>query len=419
MAMSLAVRAVAIVLAASSAAQAAARSGYESEPVLKAADLAGAEVLRGPHFTVDPKVPIQGFIARFTIRSSFGTFEAHGLRMLPIRVNEVEALAKLDEVSKTREFVAAAGRAAVRPVTAAVSMARRPVQTVTGIPGGAARLFGRIGLAGTRVTQAATAPGQSGVERTAETSRRVGQATITALGFEQERRGLAERLGVDPYTTNAVLSERLTDVAWVAFSGRFVISAATAILVPYSAAMAGVSVTNRAIWDTPAADLVNNARAVFGGTEASSDQVRALMENPYYSLSVLTALATGITRLQGVTGRDAVVVFAAAAQSEDEANFVTSAVNMLARYHESVAPLARLSAPGPLLGHTASGALVLPAPVDYVSWIEALGRDVARPELQAAEKVAFVSGQVSPLAHKQLTARGWTILETYTTAAER
>jgi hypothetical protein len=90
--------------------------------------------------------------------------------------------------------------------------------------------------------------------------------------------------------------------------------------------MAGVSVTNRAIWDTPAADLVNNARAVFVGTGGTSDQVQALMENPYYSLSVLTALATGITRLQGLTGRDAVLVFAAAAQSEDEANFVATVV---------------------------------------------------------------------------------------------
>jgi hypothetical protein len=339
--------------------------------------------------------------------------------MLPIRVSEVEAIAKLAEVSRTREFVAAAGRAAVRPVTAAVSMARRPVETVAGIPGGVTRLFGRIGLAGTRLVQSATAPGQSGAERTAETTRRVGQVTITALGFEQERRRLAESLGVDPYTTNTVLSEKLTDVAWVAFSGRFAITAVSAILVPYSAIMTGVAAADRSIWDTPPGDLFNNARSVFGGTGATSDQVQALMLNPYYSLSVLTALAKGVTRLQGVTGRDQLVVFGSAVQSEDEANFVASAVNMLARYHESVAPLARVSTPGPIVAHTASGALVLPAPVDYVSWIEVLARDLARPELQAAEKVAFLSGQMSPLATKKAAASGWRIHETYTFAAER
>src|SRR5262245_41395766 len=101
----------AIILMASGAAPAQAPSGYEKEPVLVAKDLAAAEMLEGPHFTVDAKVPVKGFIARFTIRSPFGKFEAHGLRMLPMRVNEVEAIAVLDEVSKTREFVAAMGRA--------------------------------------------------------------------------------------------------------------------------------------------------------------------------------------------------------------------------------------------------------------------------------------------------------------------
>ncbi len=39
-------------------------SGYEQEPVLDAKDLATPELLSGPHFTVDPKVPVKGFIER-------------------------------------------------------------------------------------------------------------------------------------------------------------------------------------------------------------------------------------------------------------------------------------------------------------------------------------------------------------------
>lgn len=47
---------------------------------------------------------------------------------MPIRVNEVEAIARFDEVSKTREFAAAAGRVAVRPITATVKrLAQRPM----------------------------------------------------------------------------------------------------------------------------------------------------------------------------------------------------------------------------------------------------------------------------------------------------
>src|SRR5216683_6693012 len=82
--------ATALILIGSAVTQAQAPAGYEAEPVLNAKDLAAAELLKGPHYTVDPKVPVRGFIERFTIQSKYGTFQANGQRMLPIRVNEVE-----------------------------------------------------------------------------------------------------------------------------------------------------------------------------------------------------------------------------------------------------------------------------------------------------------------------------------------
>jgi len=412
-----AVATVVIILMGSVATRAQAPSGYEAEPVLNAKDLATAELLKGPHFTVDPKVPVRGFIERFTIRSAYGTFQANGLRMLPIRVNEVEALAKLDDRSKPKEFAEASGRAIARPVTSTVNMLVHPVDTITVLPDGVGRLFGRIELGTQRVFQAATAPGASGGQRAEEASKRVGMATITALGFEKERRDLAKSLGVDPYTTNVVLSEKLTDTAWVSFSGRFLVQTATSILVPYSMAMSAVTITNSTVYDTPPADLVNNATRIFGTTGATEAQVQALVQNPQYSLTTLTELALGIQRLQGVPGRDAVVIFAAAARTQDECRFVAGAINMLARYHEAVAPIAQVSAPGPVLGRTAGGALVLAAPVDYVAWLARVGIAANRPDLQAPEKVSFVSGRLTPLAQKELTKRGWKIFESFTTAA--
>jgi hypothetical protein len=375
--------ATALILIARAVTQAQAPAGYETEPVLNAKDLAAADLLKGPHYAVDPKVPVRGFIERFTIQSKYGTFQANGQRMLPIRVNEVEALAKLDDLSNTKEFAEAAGKAIARPVTSTVNMLVHPVDTITGFPDGVARLFGRIKLGTERVVQAATAPDQSGSERAATASKRVGMATITALGFEKERRDLAKSLGVDPYTTNEVLSEKLTSAAWVAFSGRFLIQTATSILVPYSMAMSAVTITNSSIYDTPPGDLINNATMIFASTGASDAQVQALVQNPQYSLTVLTELALAIRRLQGVAGLDSLVVFAAAARTQDECRFVAGATNMLARYHEAVAPIAQVSAPGPVLGRTATGTLVLAAPVDYIAWLERVGAAANRPDLQA------------------------------------
>jgi hypothetical protein len=409
--------ATAVILVGNAATHAQAPSGYEANPVLDAKDLATPELLKGPHFTVDPKVPVKGFLERFTIRSAYGTFQANGLRMLPIRVNEVEALAKLDDLSKTKEFAEAAGRAIARPVTSTVNMLVHPVETITGFPDGVARLFGRIELGSERVIQAASAPGQTGGQRAEEASKRVGMATITALGFEKERRDLAKSLGVDPYTTNEVLSEKLTNAAWVAFSGRFLVQTATSILVPYSMAMSAVTITNTSIYDTPPGDLINNDTMIFNSTGATEAQVQALVKNQQYSLTTLTELALAMQRLQGVPGRDAVVIFAAAARTQDECRFVAGAVNMLARYHEAVAPIAQISAPGPILGRTATGTLVLAAPVDYIAWLKHVGAIANRPDLQAPDKVLFVSGQLTPLAQKELTKRGWKLFESFTTAA--
>jgi hypothetical protein len=409
-----------MMLMGGATAHAQAPAGYETEPVLNAKDLAAPELLKGPHFTVDPKVPVKGFLERFTIRSPYGTFDAHGLHMLAIRVNEVEAIGKLDDLSKTREFAEAAGKAIARPVTSTVNMLVHPVDTITGFPDGVARLFDRIKLGSERVYQAATAPGASGGERTTEAAKRVGSATLSALGWEKERRDLAKSLGVDPYTTNPVLSEKLTDAAWVAFSGRFLIQTATSILVPYSMAMSAVTITNSTVYDTPPADLVNNATVIFGETGASEAQVQALVQNPQYSLSVLTALAMGIQRLQGVPGRDAVVIFAAAAKTQDETRFVAGAVNMLARYSEAVAPITQVVAPGPILGRTQAGALVVPMPVDYIAWTNRVGRFPQREDIKGApEHVGFISGRLSSLAQKNFTDLGWRMFETFTFAAER
>ena len=409
----------AVIFVGGAMAWAQAPAGYETEPVLSAKDLATPELLKGPHFTVDDKVPVKGFILRFTIRSPYGNFQANGLRMLPIRVNEVEALAKLEDLSKTKEFAEAAGKAIARPVTSTVNMLIHPVDTITGLPDGVARMFGRVELGGKRIYQAATTTGASGSEKVAETSKRVGMATINVLGFEKERRDLAKSLGVDPYTTNTVLSEKLTDAAWVAFSGRFIIQTGMSILVPYSMAMSAMTITNSSVYDTPPADIINNDTMIFAATGASDAQVQALVQNPQYSLTTLTTLAIGLRRLEGVAGRDAVVAFAAAARTQDECRFAAGSINMLARYHEGVAPIAQVSAPGPILGRTAAGALVLATPVDYVSWIERVGVAANRPDLQAPEKVFFVSGRMTPLAQKEFTKRGWKIYESFTTAAEQ
>jgi hypothetical protein len=181
----------------------------------------------------------------------------------------------------------------------------------------------------------------------------------------------------------------------VAFSGRFLIQTATSILVPYSMAMSAMTITNSTIYDTPPGDLVNNATAVFKSTGASDAQVQSLVQNPQYSLSVLTALAQGVQRLKDVPGRDAVVVFAAAAATQDETRFLAAAMNMLARHHESVSPIVQVSAPGPVVGRTTAGVLLVPP-----RRLHRLTQGVARHVEQPSQ-----SGQTGPCPFRPVSPR--------------
>jgi hypothetical protein len=396
-----------------------AQSSFEAEPVLQAKDLVAVELLKGPHFTVDSRVPVKGFLARFTIRSDYGTFNANGIHMLQVRVREVAGLAQLDQMSKSKEFAEAAAQAVARPVTSAVHMVVNPVETVEGIPGGVTRLFGRIELGAKSIASAATAPAQSGEQQVANVTERVGTITADALGYEKERRDLAKSLGVDPYTTNPVLAKKLDDMARIAFSGRLVIQTAMTVLVPGSTAMSAVSITNSSIYDTPAGDLINSSQAIFKATGASAADVAALMKNPQYSVSLLTDLALGVRRLQGVNGVTSVVPFAAAARTQDETRFVTGAINMLARYHESTERLTLVTAPGPIVGRGTSGRLVVAAPVDYVAWTQRAAQFADREDLKAPDRLIWLSGQMDRRGHQEASARGWTVYESFTIAAER
>jgi hypothetical protein len=324
-------------------------------------------------------------------------------------VAELGALDQLAGMSKSEEFLKAAGNAAARPVRAVVEIASSPIESAKAAPAAFGRFFERMELGAKSVAGAASAPDKSSEEKAAETTKRVGSIGIDVLGFEQERRGLAKRLNVDPYTTNPVLSEKLTDIAWVAFSGRFGVGAATAVIVPFSSVLTLTSATRDIIWDTPPGDLILQNQKRFAVTGASEEQVRALMTNKWYSLSVLTHLAVSLEALGSIPGREQIVVFAARAENEDVARIVAGAVAMLATYHGKGQRLTRVAAPGPIVGH--GRGVIVPAPLDYVAWTERVARLSKRKDLAGTPRVVWIPGTFSPRAKKELAAAGWALHE--------
>ena len=385
-----------------------AQPAFQAPPVLRARELLPPDMLAGPHFQVDDRVPTDGLLGHFTLRSGFGTFVVPGRELLRIRIAELPAIQHLEATSQTDVFLQAAGNAAAKPVDAVVSLVTDPEKTLQGIPSGISRFFDRVELGAQRVAQAASDPTKTEQQRTQEAASRIGSATITALGFEQVRRQLAKGLAVDPYTTNPVLSKKLTDTAWVAFSGRLGVDLLVSAFVPGSTAISGLSFTHDLVYDTPEADLIVLDRQKMLAMGASDAQAQALLNNRWFSLSVLTALVTELERLGGVGGRPYVLELAATVTKEEEARFLAVAVHVLARLHVSGTPIRRVITRGTVVGITADNAVVVPAPVDYMSWTERVGAFAARSDLRAARRGIWLSGRMSGAAQQGFAAQGWT-----------
>ena len=64
-----------------------------------------------------------------------------------------------------------------------------------------------------------------------------------------------------------------------------------------------------------------------------------------------------------------------------------------------------------MIGVTPAGHLVVPAPVDYVSWTERIGSFAARSDLRTARRTIWLTGRMSGAAHSGFTRLGWTLQE--------
>jgi len=384
---------------------------FETPPVLRAKDAAPAALRSGKGFRVDPRVPTNGLTTVFAIESDSGTFQALGVQTLALRESEISAIFQLDHDGKVETFVKAVRSTAIHPLESAAQMITNPVQTVQGLPGGLDRFFDRvetgaqeIGTAAANLNADVSASGQQLAEMS-------GGVAANALGYNLELRQLAKQLGVDPYTSNPVLEKKLHEFARVAFTAYVATNTLISIAVPASITITGTNVTRDLIYDTPSGDLVAQNLAALQTLGASDDTIQAFQQAPGFTLSLRTNLVAGLQQLPGATGATDVVKLATGALTADLALFLVRALRMQGQYQTQVAPISSLTARGTIVATDMNGALVLPAPVDYVSWTERVAGFAQRPDLAAPQRGVWITGRMTPRSKAGLQALGWTVRE--------
>ena len=405
---------------------------YESPPSIPF-DMVFHEVaIKGDNYSVAPSVPTDGFLTRAVIDSEFGEFVALGPGMLEIRLHEIDALVKLQTFEASDEFQRGAKESAQEKLSGLKQGYEKPKEAAAGISAGVSRFFkrsyratktgvqtindvvhdrtpGSIEGAGAKLPgnqQSQALPdSESKYKKAAKAS---GSTAVNILGFDDSRRKLAKRLGVDPYTTNPVLDEKLDEVTWSIFAGDFGIDVATS-LIPGSIVVTTSSLVTNWVWDTPPGDLRVKIEQTLLGIGVSQEDVDRLLRHRAYPLSYQAALTAAMEAMGEVNGHENTMPLALSVQTVDQARFVVNTMRMLQRYHETVQPLREIDVQGTVFAITDKDTMVIAAPVDYVSWSEMLDRFSANDRFSSKPRELYIAGTMTTMASEQLSKRGWIV----------
>ncbi len=382
-----------------------------------------AEKAKGPHHSVVAPIENDGFMNTYHIASDFGAFDAEGRALLEIRIREIAALAELAELSKTAVFADAVKEglktATVGQVETIAAIAQDPVGTAKGIPGGVTRLFNRTkakaqdAYSDMKKSDAEETGGEAGKSTT---DKAVDASTVYAkkyLGITKAQRLWAQKLGVDPYSSNAVLQKEIAAVAKVDAVGRFGVRFAGLPSIP---GVNYVRKTNELVWGTDPYDLKLMNEKKLAAIGAAPQAIKAFMDNPFLSPTRQTYITQALESLAGVAGREKLVVQGAAADSETAGYFFVFSMQMLVRRHQQPdqAKLVRIldgrAAP---LALTADGTVLGMAATDSVSWTPALSTalDQLRENTAGVAKAYELDflGDVSPTARTAMEERGFQV----------
>ncbi len=380
-------------------------AAYEIPSTLSAYKILPSELLESKYHRVFDEVPTYGFTNRFTISSPFGQFEAYGIDMLKIRVNEIYALARLSEMKKTKTFGDAAKKASLSPIKGAWGLVSNPVDTVSGLPKGMWRFMSRVGKVVT------------GERSDVEDSK-----AKELIGFSPIKRKYAFKLGVDVYTSNKVLQKELNSVCWAAFAG----GAGVKLLTIPLQGTAGIIVkgsslvhkSNKILLDYAPEEIGELNRKLLEKIGVEDWAINLFLRNSYFSPRHQTIIVQSLMEMKTTKNRGNLIKQAINAECEEDAFLFQRIAEMLHGFNNYVKPISEMVYVRKIVaGYAADQTMVVVIPADRVYWTERvdIGSDAVKRldfgDLPIRRTELWVTGGLTPVARQQLETKGIIIKE--------
>jgi hypothetical protein len=364
----------------------------------------------GDNYTINNPVLSDGLLRIYTLTTPYGEFTVHGDQMLRMRVNELAALHELEKIANSESYGKSLVEAGLSPFKYTGRLVADPKKTVGDTFSGIGTMFGRI------------------TSDLANVGKTPGDPISGLLGVTDQKRKLASKVRVDPYTDFEPLDARLSRLSEAAVAGGLTVSAAmlavpvTAVGVIYSnlgtaSTIEGVRIDELAR-DQTAAQIFDINRERLRAMGTADDLVEALIVNNKYTPIDMAALVAALDSMSSVEGRTVFLQRAAEIDTRSLAYFMRRHAEMVKNHQSRGAGFTRFI----LLGGypfnvTRDGRMVGVMPIDALAWTETIAgvlRECAADarRFSARGRVELrITGTATPRAKKELQALGWRVQE--------
>jgi len=377
-------------------------SGAEPLPTFQTSAILAGERLTGPDFRIGAVARNDGFLNHFSVTVDGKVHDVAGNALMKVRLAELAALGKMERIKRSDVYIKAVKNAALSPLHAVKNLVTSPVGTVKGIASGVGTFFRGVGhsLFGGR-------------------SEQEDNVLKTMVGLDGAKRRFAYQFGIDPYTSFPPVRERLNEIAWAGVAGNLTLSAAfSAIPGPASGALKGTKLAEgmrKLLRDNTPAELkaINERKLARMGVSASIAEL--FLEHPKFSPTQKTFLVDALSRVRA-SNRGAFIQRAVLVQDETMAFFMRRWAEMIAAYHQRVAPLARIVRLGMMpIAQRGDGVIVATLPIDHLAWSETIARRHGT-NMQSISSIAgvtggeiWIEGSISRQARDGLEAQNWIV----------
>jgi hypothetical protein len=364
------------------------------------------DLVQGPQHSLRPTVALSGqakagqLFFNFEMETPFGLFKVESLALLKLRIVEAEVLARSEELKGEGQILNGIGHSLKSFGTNIIDVITDPIGTLAAIPDWLGRMGERI----------SAAFDDSKKDKFQHQDSLLGGAFMGGW-----KRRLAYELGVDPYTTNPVMRELLTQMATYQAAGGNLVRVAT-FFVGGPAAVALQAQRfggwRKQLADYSAGDLAryNEERLTKWGLEQPERD--SFQDNPVLSPAHKTMTLNALEIMDQVPGRLCLLELGRRAKTEAQAIHLTRTAIYLAGYHAKESPLTSLEMVGDLVvARDSRGQVVIPYLGDYLPWTEpwaqALGMALAKAG--PGPRVLLHQAHLTPLAKEKLARLKFTL----------